>query len=114
MNINPLKIIVITLFVGLLSQNVFSMAVSDAKAKGLAGEQSNGYVGIATPAPSQDLITLVAEVNKKRRQIYTQLANNQGVSLTNIEQIAGERNIKKTPTGQFIKEASGSWRRKKK
>ncbi|HFB65556.1 MAG TPA: DUF1318 domain-containing protein [Aeromonadales bacterium] len=113
MKLHQLKFAIIALFISILSQNAFSMLVSDAKAKGLVGEQANGYVGIVTPAPSKEVIAMVKEVNSKRREIYSQLAKKQNLTLAAIEEIAGERNIKKTPSGQYIKNSSGSWVTKK-
>lgn len=113
MRIHQLKFVIIALFISILSQSAFSMVVSNAKAKGLVGEQANGYVGIVTPTPTEEVTTMVNEVNSKRREIYSKLAQQQKLTLSAIEEIAGQRNIKKTPSGQYIKKASGSWVTKK-
>ncbi len=113
MNIHPIKIALFSLLVAFFTQNAFSMTVGEAKAKGLAGEQANGYVAIVTPHPTTALKALVTNVNNKRREIYIKLAQKQHLTLEDIEKIAGERNINKTPSGQFVKYASGDWVTKK-
>ncbi len=93
----------------LLSQYAMAADIGTLKAQKIAGEQSNGYVGLIKSDADSAAKNLIAEINAKRKSIYQQLANKQQVSLTEIEQVAGARNISKTPSGQLIKDKSGNW-----
>ena len=44
--------------------------LQEAKAQGLVGEQLNGYLGIVTPSPTDELKDLVKKVNAERKELY--------------------------------------------
>lgn len=86
--------------------------LDDAKRAGLIGEQANGYLGVVQPPGSAEIRALVSGINDRRRERYRSIAANNGIELEAVELLAGQKAIEKTPAGQFIRPASGSWRPK--
>ena len=89
----------------------FADALDDAKAKGLLGEQADGYLGVVTGGNAQ-ASALAADINAKRREKYQSLAAANQISLSDVEQLAGAKAIEKTPPGQYIKMPGGDWQKK--
>jgi len=100
----------------LISMMAVSVAVASAltqpKADGLIGEQANGYLGLVTQNVPADIKKLVNEVNAKRKAGYQKIAAKQGTSLSDVEKIGGNTAIEKTLKGNYIRDASGRWRKK--
>lgn len=85
--------------------------IDGAKDKGLVGENISGYletIGAAEPA----LQRKVDEINAKRRDVYTQLANQQGQSLSTIARLSGEKLVAGEEAGRFVFDDSGRWVKK--
>lgn len=95
----------------MLALPVQAMDLSTAKARGLIGEQANGYLGLVDTNASEEVRKLVREINRKRRQTYQAIARRNQTSLATVEKLAGRKAIKKTPAGQYIKPA-GKWTKK--
>ncbi len=91
--------------------SAWSADLRSAKAAGQIGEQPNGYLGIVTSA-SGDVQALVKTINLKRKDVYQKIAGKNGTSLNAVEQMAGKKAMAKTPSGQFVRSASGAWQRK--
>ncbi len=100
----------------LISMMTVSVAVASAltqpKADGLIGEQANGYVGLVRQDISADTKKLVNEVNANRKAGYQKIAAQQGTSLAEVERVGGNKAIEKTLKGNYIRDASGAWRKK--
>ena len=100
----------------LISMMTVSVAVASAltqpKADGLIGEQANGYIGLVRQDISADIRTLVKEVNAKRKAGYQKIAAQQGTRLAEVERVGGNTAIEKTLKGNYIRDASGAWRKK--
>jgi len=94
------------------SHIAWGATISTAKQAGMIGEQPNGYLGLVVASPPADVRSLVVDINNKRKVHYQRIARQNGVSLASIETLAGKKAIKKTPAGQFIRLASGQWKRK--
>ncbi|UUD65043.1 YdbL family protein [Pseudomonas seleniipraecipitans] len=92
-----------------LSLNEAMSALGDAKSSGQLGEQPNGYLGVVKPGGQADEIAKL--INAARRAEYQKLAQQNGIQLTDVETIAGQKAIDKTPSGQYIQQ-QGQWRRK--
>ncbi|MBE1300031.1 MAG: DUF1318 domain-containing protein [Alteromonadaceae bacterium] len=109
MRLNQKKIIVLvtTLFISLSS---WAMSLSDAKSKGLVGEQRDGYLGVVVD--SSEARSVVRDINAKRKAIYIELANKNGVAVDVVAKLAGEKAIAKTQSGHYIKNAMGKWQKK--
>ena len=101
----------------LISMMAMSVAVAASpltqpKADGLIGEQANGYIGLVKQNVPADIKKLVNDVNAKRRAGYQKIAKKQGTSLAEVERVGGNTAIEKTIRGNYIRDASGTWRKK--
>ena len=101
----------------LISMMAMSVAVAASpltqpKADGLIGEQANGYIGLVQQNVPADIKKLVNDVNAKRRAGYQNIAKKQGTSLAEVERVGGNTAIEKTLRGNYIRDASGNWRKK--
>ncbi len=113
MNFQKSLIIIFTVVFSLASQAVLASSLHQAKAQGWIGEQTNGYIGFVKPGASDEIKELVSDVNSKRRAIYAKNATKHKISLGQVEEVAGERNVKKTASGQYVQDDSGNWVTKK-
>jgi uncharacterized protein YdbL (DUF1318 family) len=100
----------VTIAVLSISFSAWAINLDQAKQKGLVGEMPNGYLGIIVA--SADVSSLVADVNKKRKNIYINLARKNKITMQQVTALAGKKAIAKTQSGHFIKSASGSWVKK--
>lgn len=92
-----------------LTLNQAMSALGDAKASGQLGEQANGYLGVVRPGGQADEIARL--INQARRAEYQKVAQDNGISLSDVEAIAGKKAIDRTPAGQFI-QLGGQWVKK--
>lgn len=92
-----------------LNLNEAMAALGDAKASGLLGEMPNGYLGVVKDA--DQATEIAAQINQARRAEYQKLAQQNGIKLADVEAIAGQKALDKTPAGQYI-QYQGQWRRK--
>lgn len=88
----------------------YALTLDEAKAQGVIGEMSTGYVGYPS-GPSAAVKQLGDGVNLGRKAQYGQIAASQGTSLSVVEQLAGSKLVGQAPAGQFVNDGSG-WRRK--
>ena len=103
------KILLLLLVFPLMASAV---TLDDAKGKGLVGETWKGYLAAVEASPSADVEALVNEVNTKRRTQYERIAEKNGISVEDVEKVAGQKAIDKTAAGQFIKHEGGGWQTK--
>ena len=105
-----------TLLALLISMMTISVAVasplSKPKADGLIGEQANGYIGFVKQHVPADVRKLVNDVNARRKSGYQSISKREGTEMANVEKIGGNTAIEKTLPGNYIRDASGSWRKK--
>lgn len=87
------------------------LGLDQAKASGVVGEQSNGYLAAVSNSPSGEVKSLVNSINEKRKAKYQSIAERRGTSLKAVEALAGKTAIEKTSPGQFVNSGSG-WQRK--
>lgn len=92
-----------------LSLNEAMSALPAAKEAGLLGEQSNGYLGVVRA--SGNAAEVAQQINAARKAEYQKVARDNGISLNDVELIAGQKAIDRTPRGQYIK-LNGQWRQK--
>ncbi|MFV3388067.1 YdbL family protein [Pseudomonas sp. NY15364] len=92
-----------------LNLNQAMSALSNAKASGQLGEQPNGYLGVVKSGGQADEIARL--INEARRAEYQKVAKDNGISLSDVEAIAGKKAIERTPKGQFI-QLNGQWLQK--
>jgi hypothetical protein len=93
-----------------LSWSVWALDLQQAKQQGLIGERQNGLVGAVQSNPQVNAI--VNDINRKRLENYQDIARRTGTSLTVVQSRAGQLNIERTPSGQYVQLADGSWLRK--
>ncbi len=92
-----------------LTLNDAMSALGEAKASGQLGEMPNGYLGVVEDNGQAGEIARL--INQARRTEYQRLAEQNGIKLTDVEAIAGQKALDKTPPGQYI-QYQGQWRRK--
>lgn len=98
------------LLVAGISTAAFALDLSEAKTKGLVGEQANGLVG-AVSGGDAAVSALIKQTNDGRLQLYREQAANQGVSLEQYQAVAGGNLISRTPAGQYVN-TGGGWTKK--
>lgn len=89
-----------------------ALDLDTARAQGLVGERSDGFVGAVSAAPSADVTALVSEVNAKRRAAYAEIAKKNGTAPEAVAALSAQKLIERAPAGQWIFE-KGSWMQKK-
>lgn len=102
------------LIISMLTASVALAAspLAQPKADGLIGEQANGYIGLVRQDVPANIKQLVRDVNAKRKAGYQKIASKQGTSLAEVERVGGNAAIDRTLRGNYIRAASGSWRKK--
>jgi len=89
-----------------------ALDLETARARGLVGEQTDGYVGLVRGEGDEEVRRLVAEVNAKRRAHYEQIAKQQGAPVEAVASLAGAKLIERMPPGTWIGDG-GRWYQKK-
>jgi len=92
--------------------SVNAETLDGAKAKGLIGEQADGYLGVVTSQVPADVVALVKDINSKRKDKYKEIAKKNGTDVKAVEVLAGQKAIELTPGGQFVKLSGQSWQKK--
>ncbi|SDI34584.1 YdbL family protein [Pseudomonas panipatensis] len=84
-------------------------ALGAAKAQGLVGEQPNGYLGVV--GNGGQAADIASQINAARRAQYQKVASDSGAKLSDVESVAGQKAMERTPAGQYI-QVNGKWVRK--
>jgi len=100
----------LTFIASMLAFSAWAISLDQAKQQGLVGEMPNGYLGMVVTSP--EVSSLVDMVNKKRKNIYLNLARKNKITMQQVTKLAGEKSISKTQTGHLIKNAAGKWVKK--
>lgn len=106
-----LKPLILLTFIFGLANGAWALSLNDAKAQGLVGEQSNGYLGLVNNS-NATAKSLVDDINRKRRAAYADKAKKAGVELKIMEFRIGERLQQRAGKGEFIQLNSGQWQQK--
>lgn len=85
-------------------------ALAAAKAAGQIGERPDGLVGAVTGAPAA-AAQLAEQVNAQRIARYRDIAKSNGTSVDQVQALAGQQLIERTPAGQYVL-SGGRWVRK--
>ena len=91
---------------------VAASALTQPKADGLIGEQADGYLGLVAQNAPANIKNLVNDTNAKRKAGYQKIAAKQGTSLSEVEKVGGNTAIEKTLSGNYIRDANGTWHKK--
>jgi len=100
----------LTFIASTLAFSAWAISLDQAKQQGLVGEMPNGYLGVVVA--SSEVSSLVDMVNKKRKDIYLNLARKNKITMQQVTKLAGEKSLAKTQSGHLIKNASGQWVKK--
>ena len=110
------KKVTIALFTAVLSFSVSALtldqaidSLSQAKAQGLVGEQTDGYLGVVKNEGNASEIANL--INQARKAQYQKVSAESKVPLNEVENRAGSKAQDKTPAGQYIKQ-EGQWQKK--
>ena len=80
----------------LLASPVSAANVGEAKAKGHACEQTNGYLRATGSAPA-DVKSLVKNINAKRKEQYAAIAAKNSVAVDQVAKLTAQKLINKAP-----------------
>jgi uncharacterized protein YdbL (DUF1318 family) len=86
-------------------------AYEAARRNGQVGEQQDGYLGIVG-AETAELRRIVADINIKRRAVYTEKASAANATLEEYAFTAGCLAIQRTAVGEMYQGRDGSWKRR--
>ncbi|MDI3324128.1 YdbL family protein [Pontibacterium granulatum] len=106
---------ILTMFalaLSLVATSAWATSMDEAKAKGLIGERTNGYLGIVVSNPPSDIRRLVNDINEKRKAAYKKSAASAGAEQGVFELRMGQRLQQRTPRGQYIQLQNGNWKKK--
>ena len=90
---------------------VLALDLDEARAKGLLGERSDGYVAAVKDDPSSEVKALAESVNAQRRAYYAEIAQRNGAPIEAVAALAAQKLIANAPAGQWINDGSG-WKKK--
>lgn len=88
------------------------VSLDSAKSQGLIGEQYDGYLGVVDAAATAQVKHLVDDVNTRRRAEYERIAQSNNISVSDVEALAGQKALRKTAAGDYIKVPGEGWRKK--
>ena len=84
--------------------------IVDLKNKGIIGETNDGYLGyVSSQGASQDV---VAGENQDRKAIYSQIAQQQNISVDLVAKRRAQQLIERTSPGHYYQNDSGAWVKK--
>lgn len=107
------KVMIVAFFALLLSSHsAFAATLDEAKAAGQIGEKQDGYIGLVQNSVPADVAALVESVNAQRRVRYEQIANENGIAVSDVAKLAFSRAFESTQTGHFVESSPGQWARK--
>ncbi|WP_439332002.1 YdbL family protein [Pseudoalteromonas caenipelagi] len=89
--------------------SALALTLDSAKEQGLVGETESGY--LAAVNGNAQVQALISDINAKRKAKYQQLAQKNGISLSQVEALAGKKAIEKTSTGHYV-QVNGRWVKK--
>ncbi len=89
-----------------------AQSLEEAKAAGLIGEKSDGYIGLVQQDAPEAVVELVRSVNRQRRERYQQIARDNDIPINTVAQLAYARAVEATRSGNYIEDANGDWVRK--
>jgi uncharacterized protein YdbL (DUF1318 family) len=88
----------------------WAVTLEQAKTQGQIGETLSGYLAVIQADP--EAAALVQQINEQRRQQYQILAQRNGVSLSEIEHLAGKKLIDHAKQGEWVQGVNQQWRQK--
>lgn len=105
------KALVLLFFLAIIP-SALALTLQEAKEQGVIGEQRDGYVGYVVSNVSADIKAMVENVNKERAQRYQQIAQQNNITVSQVQALAFEQAVDATKSGHYLQNASGAWVRK--
>ncbi len=100
-----------TLTLAFFSFAAYAMDLDSAKQSGLIGEKQNGLISATLPNPSPELSDLIEKTNAGRMDVYKQAANDQHISLKEVQAIAAQKIYDLANPGDYLM-VNGKWQKK--
>ncbi len=108
-----MKRILIGLCLMLLGTNAaFALTLQEAKARGLVGERSDGYVGYVVTPPGAEVKLVVKDVNNKRKAKFADTAKRNNLKTAQVAHRFYQRAVEATASGHYYQDAGGAWVKK--
>ena len=92
----------------LLAGPAAAQSLDELRASGKLGERYDGFAVARDPGVADQ----VKAINDKRRAIYQQQADKQGVPMEQVGLVYANEIVQQVPAGTWILTADGEWRRK--
>jgi uncharacterized protein len=96
----------------LVPLTAWALTLDEAKQAGLVGEDASGYIAAVSTKPSKEVKALVDDINARRRAEYERIAAANGISVEDVEKLAGKKAIEKSPDGDYVRLPGEDWRKK--
>ncbi len=87
-------------------------AVDAAKAKGIVGEQGDGYLGFVSGTPDPAVASAVNEINAGRSKAYQDIAAKTGVTPAAAGEATALQLAARLPAGDYYRPIGGDWTKK--
>ena len=81
--------------------------MQEAKARGLVGERSDGYVGYVVTPPGAEVKVVVKEVNNRRRAKFADTAKRNNLKTEQVAHRLYQRAGYATASGHYYQDAGG-------
>jgi uncharacterized protein YdbL (DUF1318 family) len=94
----------------LSSAGAWAIDLDTAKGDGLVGERADGYLGLVDENADAEVRALVQDINDKRAEQYRNIATQNGITLPEVEALAGKKTYEKTTSGGWY--FHDAWKRK--
>ncbi len=98
---------IILLLLSLLASSTWAGTLEDLRASGAIGESFTGYAVARNAAVQAE----VDAINAKRKAIYQEKANAQGISIDQVGQVYAKEIFNNVPAGTWI-HVNGNWVKK--
>ena len=95
-----------------VAQSSAKAQVDAAQARGVVGEQGDGFLGFVSGAGDAALQAAVREINEGRARVYREAAQRTGASEAAAGQSAAQQIQDRVPAGQYYRPLNGGWTRK--
>jgi uncharacterized protein YdbL (DUF1318 family) len=95
-----------------VAQTSAKAQVDAAKARGVVGEQADGFLGFVSGDGDGALQAAVREINAGRAEVYREAAQRTGATPAAAGQAAFQQIQGRLPSGQYYRPLNGGWTRK--
>lgn len=92
----------------LMAAPALAQSLDQMRASGKVGERYDGYAVARDSSPQVQ--NFVAQVNRQRKDIYTERARAQGVSDEQVGRVYAQQILRSAPAGTWFLDESGRWR----